>query len=392
MTRRAILIVLDSAGIGEMEDSSLYGDQGSNTIVNTARAVGGLELPRMQSLGLGNLDEIPGVEPVQQALGAYGKMKEKSPGKDSTTGHWEMMGQVLKYPFPTYPHAFPPDLIEEFERRIQRKTLGNVVASGTEIIERLGPEHMKTACPIVYTSADSVFQVAAHEELIPLAELYAICHTAREMLAGENAVGRVIARPFTGHPGAFQRTPNRHDFSLAPERSILDAIIEAGQQVIAIGKIYDLFAGRGVSESRPSKSNRQGIELIIAAIKEESSGLIFANLLDFDQVYGHRNDVEGYARALEEFDAELSNIMSALKPGDLLFISADHGCDPTTPSTDHSREMVPVLVYGRECRPGVDLGIRESFADLGQSIAEHIGVPASGLAGKSFYPLIRGLV
>lgn len=390
MTRRAILIVLDSAGIGEMEDSGLYGDQGSNTIVNTARAVGGLELPCLQSLGLGNLDEIPGVNPVQQALGAYGKMKEKSPGKDSTTGHWEMMGQVLKYPFPTYPLAFPPDLIEGFEKRIQRKTLGNVVASGTEIIERLGPEHLKTACPIVYTSADSVFQVAAHEEVIPLAELYSICQTAREMLAGENAVGRVIARPFTGHPGAFQRTPNRHDFSLAPERSILDAIVEAGQQVIAIGKIYDLFAGRGVSESRPSKSNHQGIELIIEAIKEESSGLIFANLLDFDQVFGHRNDVEGYARALEEFDAELANIMSVLKPGDLLFISADHGCDPTTPSTDHSREMVPVLVYGSDCRPGVDLGTRESFADLGQSIAEHLGVKACGLAGKSFYPLIRG--
>ncbi len=389
MTKRAILIVLDSAGIGEMEDSSLYGDQGSNTIVNTARAVGGLELPCLQSLGLGNLDEIPGVKPVRQALGAYGKMQEKSPGKDSTTGHWEMMGQVLKYPFPTYPYAFPPDLIEEFEKRIQRKTLGNVVASGTEIIERLGPEHLKTACPIVYTSADSVFQVAAHEEVIPLAELYAICQTAREMLAGENAVGRVIARPFIGHPGAFQRTPNRHDFSLAPERSILDAIVEAGQQVIAIGKIYDLFASRGVSESRPSKSNRQGIELIIEAIKEESSGLIFANLLDFDQVFGHRNDIEGYARALKEFDAELVNIMSVLKPGDLLFISADHGCDPTTPSTDHSREMVPVLVYGSDCRPGVDLGIRESFADLGQSIAEHLGVEACGLAGKSFYPLIR---
>jgi len=389
LTKRAILIVLDSAGIGEMEDSSLYGDQGSNTIVNTARAVGGLELPCLQSLGLGNLDEIPGVKPVRQALGAYGKMQEKSPGKDSTTGHWEMMGQVLKYPFPTYPYAFPPDLIEEFEKRIQRKTLGNVVASGTEIIERLGPEHLKTACPIVYTSADSVFQVAAHEEVIPLAELYAICQTAREMLAGENAVGRVIARPFIGHPGAFQRTPNRHDFSLAPERSILDAIVEAGQQVIAIGKIYDLFASRGVSESRPSKSNRQGIELIIEAIKEESSGLIFANLLDFDQVFGHRNDIEGYARALKEFDAELVNIMSVLKPGDLLFISADHGCDPTTPSTDHSREMVPVLVYGSDCRPGVDLGIRESFADLGQSIAEHLGVEACGLAGKSFYPLIR---
>ncbi len=390
MAKRAILIILDSAGIGEMEDSILYGDQGSNTIVNTARAAGGLKLPCMQSLGLGNLDEIPGVKPVRQALGAYGKMKEKSPGKDSTTGHWELMGQILQLPFPTYPDCFPPELIEEFERKIGRKTLGNVVASGTEIIERLGKEHIQTGRPIVYTSADSVFQVAAHEEVVPLAELYNICQIAREMLAGENAVGRVIARPFIGDSGGFRRTANRRDYSMPPERNLLDAVTEAGQQVIAIGKIYDLFAGRGISESRPSKNNSQGIKLIIEAIKEDTRGMIFANLLDFDQVYGHRNDAMGYARALEEFDLALAEIMSALQPDDLLFISADHGCDPTTPSTDHSREMVPVLVYGANCRPGVDLGVRESFADLGQSIAEYLGIDSRGLAGKSFYPQIKG--
>ncbi|MEN6327797.1 MAG: phosphopentomutase [Syntrophomonas sp.] len=389
LAKRAILIVLDSVGIGAMEDSYLYGDEGSNTLQNLARAVGGLKLPNMQALGLGNIEEIQGVAPTGQARGAFGKMRECSKGKDSTTGHWEMMGLVLEQAFPTYPQGFPAELIAEFEKRIGRKTIGNVVASGTEIIERMGREHMATACPIVYTSADSVFQIAAHEEIIPLAELYKICGIARELLAGQHGVGRVIARPFMGEPGHFWRTANRHDFSLKPSKNVLDFIIESGQKVIGVGKINDLFAAQGISETHPTKSNEEGINKIIELTGQVAGGLIFANLLDFDQVYGHRNDVIGYARGLEEFDRGLAPIMDALQPEDLLFISADHGCDPTTPSTDHSREYVPVLAYGPSIKPAVNLGIRSCFADLGQTIAEYLSVNSSGLAGSSFYPLLR---
>lgn len=390
MTRRAILVVLDSVGIGEMEDSCLYGDEGSNTLKNTAAAVGGLLLPRMEALGLGNIEEIMGVNPVKQALGAFGKMKESSPGKDSTTGHWEMMGLVLNQAFPTYPQGFPPELIKEFERLIGRKTMGNLVASGTVIINELGDEHVRTGYPIVYTSADSVFQIAAHEEVIPPEELYDICKAARKLLQGEHGVGRVIARPFIGEAGNYIRTANRHDFSLEPEKNVLDFIIESGQKVLGIGKINDLFAGKGLSETLPTRNNGEGIETIIETIKSEFAGLIFANLLDFDQLYGHRNDFEAYARALEEFDKSLEAIMEAMLPEDILFITADHGCDPTTPSTDHSREYVPLLLYGPGIRSGVDLGTRNCFADLGQSIADYLEVRVSGLAGKSFYPLIRG--
>ncbi|MEN6350541.1 MAG: phosphopentomutase, partial [Syntrophomonas sp.] len=347
MARKAILIILDSAGIGEMEDSYLYGDEGSNTFKNIARAAGGLKLPNMQSLGLGNIENIQGVAPVASARGSFGKMREQSKGKDSTTGHWEMMGLILEHAFPTYPNAFPADIIAEFEKRIGRKTLGNVVASGTEIIKELGQRHMETGCPIVYTSADSVFQIAAHEEVIPPAELYKICAIAREMLVGENGVGRVIARPFAGQAGEFYRTAHRHDFSLQPPENVLDFIINNGQKVVGIGKIKDLFASRGISETHPTINNNEGIEYLIELAAKELDGLLFANLLDFDQVYGHRNDVSGYAQALEDFDRGLGKIMAAMLPGDLLFISADHGCDPTTPSTDHSREYVPLLVYGQ---------------------------------------------
>lgn len=389
LAKRAILIVLDSVGIGEMEDSCLYGDEGSNTLRNLARAVGGLKLPNMQALGLGNIESIAGVARVDSANGAFGKMRELSKGKDSTTGHWEMMGLVMEEAFPTYPQGFPSPVIKELEKRIRRKTIGNVVASGTEIIERLGGEHMATACPIVYTSADSVFQIAAHEEIIPLAELYKICRSARDLLTGEHAVGRVIARPFCGQAGQFQRTANRHDYSLQPAKNVLDFIIEAGQKVVGIGKIYDLFAARGISETHPSKSNEEGINKIIELTAQESGGLLFANLLDFDQIYGHRNDVNGYARALEEFDRRLPEITAVMSAEDLLFMSADHGCDPTTASTDHSREYVPLLVYGKSIRPGVDLGVRSSFADLGQTIADYLGVKTSGLAGESFLPQLR---
>lgn len=391
MAKRAVLIVLDGVGIGEMDDSYVYGDEGSNSLQNTAREVGGLCLPNMQGMGLGNIEEIKGVSTVKDPWGAFGKMKEKSKGKDSTTGHWEMMGLILEHLFPTYPDGFPIEVIEEFERRIGRKTLGNVVASGTVIINELGEEHLKTGCPIVYTSADSVFQIAAHEDVISPEELYDMCRIARRLLTGKHGVGRVIARPFTGGPGQFTRTANRHDFSLEPERNIMDLIRESGQKVIGIGKIEDLFAGKAIDESYPTESNRQGVEKLVKVIKgSPAGGLIFINLLDFDQLYGHRNDVYGYARALEEFDQSLPDIMKAMRPDDILFITADHGCDPTTPSTDHSREHVPILVFGNNVRSGVNLGIRDSFADLGQTIAEYLEVDGTGLAGKSFYQMIRG--
>lgn len=390
MKKRAILVILDGVGIGATADCALYGDCGSNSLVNTATVLQGLRLPNLGSLGLGHLAIIPGVEPHLKPVGAYGIMEPVSRGKDSTSGHWEIMGVVLERPFPTYAQGFPAEIIHSFEERIGRKVLGNVVASGTEIIERLGEQHLQTGCPIVYTSADSVFQIAAHEEVIPLETLYAMCETARELLTDDNAVGRVIARPFIGQAGHFERTSNRHDYSLAPPKNILDFIEEAGGTVIGIGKIKDLFAGRGVSDSRPTTCNEDGIELLKEALAEPWGSLIFANLLDFDQVYGHRNDVAGYAHALSAFDEALPELMKLLQPGDLLMISSDHGNDPTTPSTDHSRECVPLLVYGPSFPGGVNLGRRHGFSDAGQTIAEHLQVPVQGLAGQSFYALLRG--
>lgn len=384
MAKRVIIIVMDSVGIGALPDARLFGDEGCNTLKNIAHAVGGLRLPIMQSLGLGNIESIEGIEPTKQARGAYGKMLEQSRGKDTTSGHWEMMGLIMRQAFPTYPHGFPPEVIREFEEKIGRKTLGNTVASGTVIIEELGRQHMETGCPIVYTSADSVFQIAAHEEIIPLEELYKMCAIAREMLQGEHGVGRVIARPFVGQPGAFTRTAHRHDFSLQPGKNVLDYILEAGQPVIGIGKIKDIFAGRGVSESYPTAGNQEGMEQIKASMQRNQRGLIFANLVDFDQSYGHRNDPTGYARALEEFDQGLTAIIESLRPGDLLIITADHGCDPTTPGTDHTREYVPILVYGPGLTAGVHLGTRDTFADLGATTAQYLGINTPDFPGESF--------
>ncbi|MEQ8201715.1 MAG: phosphopentomutase, partial [Syntrophomonadaceae bacterium] len=375
MGKRAILIVLDSVGIGAAEDSYQYGDEGCNTLKHIAES-GGLHLPVMQRLGLGHLEDLPGVDRIERPLGAYGKMIEKSKGKDTTTGHWELMGVLLEHPFPTYPNGFPPDLIREFETRIGRKTLGNVVASGTEIIARLGQQHVETGFPIVYTSADSVFQIAAHEQVVSLEELYRICGIARTMLQGEHAVGRVIARPFIGTEGSFIRTPHRHDFSLEPPANILDSIIAAGHQVVGIGKIKDIFAGRGVSENHPTRNNEDGMDWILRVMREDFSGLVFVNLVDFDQLYGHRNDVDGYRDALQEFDAWLPQLMESMGKDDLLMITADHGCDPTTVGTDHTREMVPLLVWGAGIKAGVDLGRRDTFADAGRTIAEYLQVPA----------------
>jgi len=372
---RVAVVVLDGVGVGALPDAADFGDEGSNSVGNTARAVGGLALPNMSLLGLGNLTDVVGVPPVAETIGAYGRMAEVSAGKDSTTGHWELTGVVSPVALPTYPQGFPRELIEEYERRIGRKTLGNVAISGTVIIDRLGAEHMRTGSPIVYTSADSVFQVAAHEEIIPLDELYRICLIAREMLTGEHAVGRVIARPFVGQPGSFTRTQNRRDFSLVPPKpTLLDRLLAADYQVVGVGKVDDLFAKQGLTVCHHTVDNLVATEKVIELLGEESRGMILANLIEFDMLFGHRNNPEAYARALEAFDSRLPRMMEAMKPGDVLFIVADHGNDPTTPSTDHSREYVPLLVYGERVRPGVNLGTRESFADLAATIAELLGI------------------
>ena len=374
-TDRATVIVLDGVGIGALPDAAEYGDEGSDSVGNTSRAVGELDLPNMGRLGLGNLTEVDGVPPQRDTLGAYGRMAEASKGKDSTVGHWELMGVISSRPLPTYPGGFPQDLIEEYERRIGRKTLGNKAISGTVVIEELGEEHMRTGSPIVYTSADSVFQVAAHEEVIPLDELYRISRIAREMLTAEHSVGRVIARPFVGHPGSFTRTGNRKDFSLPPpEPTLLDRLLAAGQEVIGVGKIDDLFAKQGLTICHHTVENVMGAEKVIELLGGDSRGLIFANLIEFDMLYGHRNNPQGYARALEIFDSQLPRIMEAMKSRDVLFIVADHGNDPTTLSTDHSREYVPLLVYGPRVKAAVDLGTRGTFADLAATIAEVLGV------------------
>ncbi len=372
--KRVLLLVLDGVGAGALPDADLYGDAGSCTLGNLALAVGGLDLPRLGLLGLGNIIPIKGVPPVARPCAAWGKMGMQAAGKDTTSGHWELMGVILKNPFPVYPRGFPPEIIEPFEARIGRRVLGNKPASGTEILEELGPLHLATGCPIVYTSADSVFQVAAHEEVIPVPELYRICKIARELLTGEHAVGRVIARPFVGEPGNFKRTPRRHDFSLPPPRpTLLDRLQEAGFQVITVGKVADIFAGRGITRSVPAGGNAEICAMTLRAFRELEQGLVFATLVDFDTLYGHRNDVEGFARALKEFDALLPDFLDLLRPGDLLVITADHGCDPTTPSTDHSREYVPLLVAGPAVKP-VALGTRATLADLGATLGAYFGV------------------
>jgi len=374
LPNRVFLTVLDSVGIGELPDAGVYGDEGSNTIRNISRAVP-LQVPALRALGLGNVVEIVGHKPVSTPLGAYGRMAEKSAGKDSVTGHWEIAGIVLERAFPTFPDGFPREVVAEFERRIGRPTIGNYAASGTAIIDELGPEHMRTGHPIVYTSADSVFQIAAHEEIIPIAELYRICEIAYEQIGKGMNVGRVIARPFVGRPGAFQRTSNRHDYALTPTGpTLLDGLTAAGHTVHAIGKIKDLFAGRGVTTAVHTKTDDDGVDEIEKSIETAGPGLVFTNLVDFDTEYGHRNDPAGYAANLERFDARLSRLLPRLRERDLLIITADHGNDPTTPSTDHAREYVPLFVAGAPVRPNVDLGTRETFADLGQTVAEIFGI------------------
>jgi len=392
MIKRFLVIILDGLGVGELPDADAYGDAGSNTLGNLSRAVGGLDLPCLRELGLGNIIAVEGMPPVSFPRAAYGKMAEKSAGKDTTTGHWELMGIVLKRPFPTFPQGFPQELIEEFERRIGRRTLGNVAASGTEIIKELGPLHQQTGWPIVYTSADSVFQIAAHEEVIPVKDLYAMCEIARQLLQGPYAVGRVIARPFVGEPGRYRRTERRHDYSLPPpEPTLLDRILESGREVRGVGKIKDIFAGQGISVSYPTSSNREGMQVLELLARDTAwEGLAMANLVDFDTLWGHRNDCQGYAEGLREFDSWLAGFLPLLGDSDVLVITADHGCDPSTPSTDHSREYVPVLVYGEKIKKGINLGVRESFADLAATIAEIWGLPLPE-AGKSMAEfLVKG--
>lgn len=388
MASRAILIVLDSVGVGALPDAARYGDEGANTLGNVAKAVGGLRLPNLEQLGLGNILDLDGVPPAPRPAGAYGRLAELSAGKDTTTGHWELMGVVLSTPFPVYPGGFPPEVILPFEAAIGRKVLGNKAASGTEIISELGAEHLRTGRPIVYTSADSVFQVAAHEDVIPVADLYRMCETARRLLVGPHAVGRVIARPFTGRPGGFQRTARRKDFALPPPGpTLLDRLTEAGIPVTGIGKVEDIFAGRGIARAVHTRNNAEGMTATLRWM-EDGEGLVFTNLVDYDMVYGHRNDVQGYAKALLEFDEFLPALLRTLRPEDLLVITADHGCDPTTAGTDHTREYVPVLAVGPGVRSGVGLGTRSSFADVGATVGEWLGSPPLA-TGESFASVIR---
>jgi phosphopentomutase len=381
MPRRALILVVDSAGCGALPDAAEYGDLGSDTIGNTSRAVGGLRLPVLGGMGLGHLTAVEGVPPAARPRALYGKMRERSQGKDTITGHWEMMGLVLQEGFRTFPQGFPPDLLAAFLRESGAPgVLGNEVASGTEIVARLGAEHQRTGWPIVYTSADSVFQIAAHEETVPLETLYAWCRTARRLLDGWR-VARVIARPFVGPPGAYARTYHRRDFSIAaPGQTVLERLVAAGLPVVGVGKIGDIFDHRGLTEEVHTEGNADGLARTEALLDRVDRGLVFVNLVDFDMLYGHRNDAPGYARALEALDAFLPRLLAKLGPDDLLLVTADHGCDPTTSSTDHSREHVPLLVHVPG-RGGGPLGVRDSFADVGATVAEWLGVVAP--AGSS---------
>jgi len=371
MIDRIIIIVLDSVGIGELPDAYKFGDEGSNTLVNTAKAVGGLNVPNLESFGLGKIGDIPGVSKEVDAKAFHGKMIEASAAKDTTSGHWEIMGVITEKPFPTYPEGFPDDIIKKFTAAIERPILGNKTASGTEIIKELGEEHIKTGYPIVYTSADSVFQIAACEDVTPIESLYEMCDCARDILKGEHNVGRVIARPFIVVNGIYTRTERRRDFSLPPpEETVLDKAVKKGYEVVGVGKIGDIFAHRGLTREIHATNNRDGVLKTIESIREDFKGIIFTNLIDFDMKYGHRNNPEGYAEALESFDKSLPEIIDALKAGDVIIITADHGCDPTTLSTDHSREYVPLLVFGKKLNTPGSLGIRNSFADVGATISE----------------------
>jgi phosphopentomutase len=381
---RACVIVLDAVGAGELPDAADYGDEGSNTLANVAKAVGGLDLPSLEALGLGNVERLEGCPPQPGAQAVAGRLFERSKGKDTTTGHWEHMGVVTAQAFPTYPHGFPHDVIDPFMHRTARGVLGNRPASGTEIIHELGEEHQRTGKWIVYTSADSVFQIAAHEDTVPLDELYDACRAAREILTGKHAVGRVIARPFTGEPGNYVRTPNRHDFSLEPRRpNYLTLVREAGQKVYGVGKIGDIFAGSDIDESLPTKSNIDGIQQTERLLRELDEGFVFVNLVETDMLWGHRNDPVNFHRCLQDFDYRLPDLLDALRPGDLLVVTSDHGCDPTTPSTDHSREYALLLAYveGRNAAGRIYEG---EFADVGATVNAWLGgkAPSRGIPGQ----------
>ncbi|WP_040194817.1 phosphopentomutase [Clostridium culturomicium] len=390
MDRKVVLVVLDSVGIGELPDAKQYGDEGSNTLGNIAKNVPGFSIPHLEALGIGNIEGVEDLIQCENPEGIFGRCSELSNGKDTITGHWEMAGVILEQPLKTYPEGFPKEIMDEFEEKIGRKTLGNVVASGTAIIEELGEEHIKTGYPIIYTSADSVFQIAANEDIIPIDELYKMCEIAREMLVGDKMVGRVIARPFKGmKKGEFVRTSNRHDYALEPfNKTVLEYVEEAGMPVAAVGKIKDIFTGKGVTESVSIKNNMDGVDKTLEMMKSHNKGFIFTNLVDFDMKFGHRNDVEGYAKALEEFDDRVPQLKEALGENDVLIITADHGCDPTTESTDHSREYIPVLVYGKNLKENVNLGTRNGFCDIGKTVLDLLNIE-NELVGNSFKNLIE---
>lgn len=389
MRRRAVILVLDGVGVGAAPDAAAYGDLGSDTLGNLSRAVGGLALPHLQGLGLGNVAPLMGVAPTDVPQGAWGSMQPASAGKDSIAGHWEIAGLHLDRPFPTYPNGFPSAVLDAFSTATGRGVLGNVPASGTDILDQFGPEHQRTGNWIVYTSGDSVFQVAAHEGIVPLAELYAACETARRQLVAPHDVSRVIARPFIGEAGAYQRTKNRRDYSLAPPaETLLDALAGAGVPRAGVGKVDDLFAGRSL-RARHTADNAEGIQAILEWLSRSQGGLLFANLVDFDTLYGHRSDVAGFERALRQFDDALPAIRAALREDDFLFITADHGNDPTTGSSDHARECVPLLVAGPQVR-AVPLGVRETFSDLGATVADWLGIPFRGQGTSFLAALERG--
>lgn len=385
MSKRCILIVLDSVGIGEMPDANEYGDKGSNTLGNIYKKCNGINIPKLRELGIGNINGGEILGKVDNPIGSFGKAAEKSKGKDTVTGHWEMSGVILETPLNTYPNGFSDEIINEFKEKTGVKgILGNKVASGTAIIEELGEEHVKTGFPIIYTSADSVFQIAAHEDIIPLEELYKMCEIARKMLVGNNTVGRVIARPFIGEKGSFKRTSNRRDYSLDPfGKTMLEYIKENNMKVAAVGKIEDIFNKKGITDAVHIKNNMDGVDKTLDYMDTINDGLIFTNLVDFDMLYGHRNDPEGYKKALEDFDNRLDEIKSKLKNEDILIITADHGCDPTTSSTDHSREYIPILIYGNNIKQGINIGIRSSFTDIGCTILDYLGIN-NNIKGTSF--------
>jgi len=386
---RAVVLVLDGCGIGSAPDAAAYGDEGSDTLGNTARAVGGLRVPVLERLGLGTLGAIAGVAAPADHQAAVGILRQQAAGKDSTSGHWELAGVVLRRPFPTYPDGFPPELVAAFSRAIGRPVLGNVAASGTEIIASLGAEHLRTGAPIVYTSADSVFQIAAHEDVVPRDLLYEWCRVARDLLQPPHDVSRVIARPFVGAPGAFVRTDGRRDFALPPPApTVLDAIRDAGLAVVGVGKVADLFAGRGVTHAVHVHDDLDGLAQTVETLRVLAAGLVWTTLVDLDTRFGHRNDPEGYARHLAAIDSRLDGVLAALRSGDAIVITADHGNDPTTPSTDHARERVPLLAWRPGMRRGVRLGVRDSLADVGATLADALGVPWEG-AGRSFWAALQ---